>query len=255
MKRVYQKGFSAGVVLLCVVLVGLIGGTGFYVYKKANKTSPQVSQPAPNVSNTSPATAEDQEVPTDITFQEKLGISMDILPGWEVVGTTKQFEGATFYNWTVQKPEADGKILLSSTGFQGGFGGCPEAGSVIAVNVKEIMPTKNSNFMFMSWSYDYEGLRNYSAIVRSDGQHFTNTDRGVPEYIQNINLKPGNYFMCLSQPSPGFFLELNDEPATPFTRRDGISAVLVDQTEPGFVGLPTTAKSYADIKTMLTSVK
>ncbi len=256
MKKLYQSGFSVVEGLLILVLIGLIGGTGFYVYK-AGKTKENSSKQAANVQPAAPATPAEavNETPTNLPFSEKLGISMDILPGWEVKGTTEQLDGATFYEWNVEKPGADGKIVLSSGGFRGGFHQCDENSSLSSATIHEVAPTKRNDLMFVAWSYEYGGIQSRAGIVKADEQAFTTTKDVKAPYVMNRDLKAGDYFYCMSMPSAGFSLGLNQEPAgSSSSRKDSIRAVqTIDLLS--YDELSTRAQSYADIKKMLTSIR
>lgn len=232
-----QKGFSVVELLIIVVIVGLIGAVGWLVYdRQKNKTDNQQA-------NTQ-TSEQKQEVPkeeaknsTPYSFKE-LGVSMDILNGWEVKSNPTQSEGINFYSWTVQKSGADGKIELSSTGFQGGFEECEGTGSLTAATVKEVAPTQNANLMFMAWSYSYDNeTNNRTGIVPTSETVFRTSNNGSVTAIANKDVKAGNYFFCISEPQAGFSLKLNNEAATGFSRKDRITA-LSSNSSPDIKYLP-----------------
>lgn len=252
-----QKGFSAVEGLLILVIVGIIGGVGYFVYnsQKSTNTSLDNANKASTVQKVEKSTPKQSTTkPTPYNFQQ-LGVSMDILDGWEVKSTPSTSEGVNFYSWTVQKNGADGKIVLSSSGFRGGFEQCGPTQAVI----KEVVPTQNNNLMFMSWSYKSSGETiNNVGIVRSDNSEFSlkgGTDESLTDPIKNRDTKAGNYTFCLGYPAPGFLLELNKESAPGFSRKDSITALSNLSSDNKYVRISSTAQSYPDIKAMLTSIK
>lgn len=253
--KVNQKGFSVVEILIVIVVVGLLGAVGLLVYdrQKSKTDSQQTNTQTTEQSKETPK--EEAKTSTPYSFKE-LGVSMDILNGWEVKSNPTQSEGANFYSWTVQKSGADGKIELSSTGFRGGFEGCEGAGSLTAAKVKEVAPTQNENLMFMSWSYNYDNeTNNRTGIVPTSETVFRATNNGSATAISNKDMKAGNYFFCISEPQAGFSLKLNNEAATGFSRKDRITALSSSSSDTKYVSLSATAQSYADIKTMLTTIK
>ncbi|HSX18151.1 MAG TPA: hypothetical protein VLE51_02235 [Candidatus Saccharimonadales bacterium] len=245
-----QKGFSAVEGLLILVMVGIVGFVGWYVWQAKDKSEKNLSA----ASSSSDVKTVKKETPKQSTTKstaynlQQLGISMDILDGWTVDSKTTQNEGVNFYTWTVSKPNADGKIVLSSTGFRGGFEEC----MLISASIKDVSTTKNTKLMFMSYSYPSDNKTTFSTgIVGSDETIFKTTDSETATSIKNKEVKPGSYFYCLGYPGPGFSLGLNNEPAPGFSRTDNIFAV----SSSGNDYLSSTAQSYPDIKAMLTSIK
>ena len=252
-----QKGFSVIEILLVIIIVGLVGAVGWQVYDRQNNNSGTTSKDTnTQVSQQEESVEESKQGSTTYSFKE-LGISMDILDGWEVKTNHTQVEGINIYDWTVEKAGADGKIILRSSGFRGGFYGCAEAGDQLtAATVKEVAPTQNENLMFMSWSYDYDNETNNSTgIVLTTEAVFRTTNNSSAPAIMNKNVKAGSYFFCLSEPQAGFFLRLNDEAATGFSRKDNISAFASNSSNSNYVPLTADAESYQEIKTMLTTIK
>jgi hypothetical protein len=255
MKKLNSDGFSVVEVLLVLILIAMVGGVGYYIYQTKSKTNtPQTSSTETKQVKQETPKAEVKKS-TPYTFKE-LGISMDILTGWEVKDATTKDEGMNVYNWTVQKAGADGKISLSSSAFQGGFHGC-EADELTAVTVNEVAPTKNSNLVFLSWSYIYGSETvHHVGIAGSDETIFKAANSSSATALKNKDIKSGKYFFCMSEPYPGFSLELNKEAAVPsYSRKDGIAALSSNSTVEKYIPLAPTATSYADIKTMLTSIK
>lgn len=211
-----QKGFSVVEILIVIVVTGLIGTVGWLVYDRQNSktdnqnTDTQTSQHEEKKQEETPR--EETKKSTTYSFKE-LGISMDILEGWDVKTNHTKEEGVNFYNWTVEKAGADGKISLSSSGFRGGFHGCAEMNDPLtAATVKEVAATQNSNLMFMSWSYSYDNeTNNRTSIVPTTETVFSTTNNSSATAIANKDVKAGNYFFCLSEPQAGFSLKLNDE--------------------------------------------
>jgi Tfp pilus assembly protein PilE len=255
-----QKGFSVVEILIVIVVTGLIGTVGWLVYDRQNSktdnqnTDTQTSQHEEKKQEETPR--EETKKSTTYSFKE-LGISMDILEGWDVKTNHTKEEGVNFYNWTVEKAGADGKISLSSSGFRGGFHGCAEMNDPLtAATVKEVAATQNSNLMFMSWSYSYDNeTNNRTSIVPTTETVFSTTNNSSATAIANKDVKAGNYFFCLSEPQAGFSLKLNNEAATGFSRKDSISALASNSSDSKYIPLPANAQSYADIKAMLTTVK
>lgn len=253
--KLNKKGFSVAEVLIVVVVVGLLGAGGWLVYdRQKSKTDNQ---------QTNTQTSEQkQQTPdkkvkhsTPYSFKE-LGISMDILNGWEVKSNPTKSEGVNFYVWTVQKPGADGKIELSSTGFRGGFEKCEGSGSLTAATVKEVAPTQNTNLMFMSWSYIFDNeTNNRTSIVPTAETIFRTTNNGSAAAIPNKDVNSGNYFFCILEPQAGFSLKLNNEAATGFSRKDKITALSSNSSDTKYLPLSTDAQAYTDIKAMLTTIK
>lgn len=251
-----SAGFGAIELLLIVVVVGLLGFVGWYVYSQKNKNNNQQTATQTTSQQQEETPKEETKKPAPYSFKE-LGISMDISTGWEVKSNHGQENGANYYRWTVEKAGADGKIELSSTFFQGGFEGCEGSGSLTAATIKEVASTQNSNLMFMSWSYSYDNqTNNRVGIVKSDETSFRTTNNGSITPLKNKDVKSGNYFFCISEPTPGFSLSLNKEqsPASS-SRKDRIKALPSTNSGSGYVELSPTAQSYADIKTMLNSIK
>jgi Tfp pilus assembly protein PilE len=245
-----QKGFSVVEILIVVVVVGFIGAVGWLVYDR------QKSKTNDNQANTqSSGQKQATKSSSPYTFKE-LGVSMDILNGWEVKANPTQQEGIHFYSWTVEKAGADGKIELSSTGFRGGFEACEGSGSLTAATIKEVAPTQNANFIFMSWSYSYDDQTNDRAsIVPSAEAVFRTTNNASASAISNKEVKTGNYFFCISEPHAGSSLKLNNESATGFSRKDSITALASSSSDTKYLPLSAKAQSYADIKAMLTTLK
>lgn len=249
-----EKGFSVVEILIIIVVVGIIGGVGWLVYN-GRSASKKVADVPTTGAVAKEATKMEAVKPYPYTFKE-LGISMEVLNGWEVKSNPTQSEGANFYSWTVQKAGADGKIQLSSIGFRGGFNGCEGSNELTAITVKEVASTRNANLMFISWSYVYSNETNYmTSIVPTEETVFRTINDGSAAAIPNKTVKTGNYFFCISEPQAGFSLELNNEAAPGFSRKDSISGLASGSSDTKYLPLPHNAKSYADIKTMLTSIK
>jgi cytoskeletal protein RodZ len=269
-----QKGFSAVEGLLILIIVGLIGFVGWYVWHANEKTNENLAaaitssnSKATIVKKVNDANKVNKEEPTNTgqpsttkfslyTFKE-LGISMNVLDGWNVKSSTTKQGDATLYTWTVEKTGADGKINLTSTAFQGGFEGCEMAGELTPATIKEVMPTHNDNLMFISWSYVYSNESNSRiTIARTDETVFRTTSNTSANAIKNKDVKAGKYFFCLSEPSPGFSLKLNKSaPPEHSARIDSIRAVSSSSIESKYIQLSSNAGSYPDIKAMLTSIK
>ncbi len=248
-------GFSVVEILLVVIILGLAGTTGWLVYGRQKTEDKTNSTSAINVSqDTNPKKNTEQSVP--YSFKE-LGVTMDILPGWKVNTNHTKQEGVNFYEWTVEKAEANTKILLSSDGFRGGFEGCQGTGdSLTPVTIKDTSPTQNPNFMYMSWSYTYSSdTTDLIRIVPTNETAFRATNDNSSTAIPNKDVKSGNYFMCISLPQAGFSLHLNNEVATGFSRVDGISVIPSNSSNTKYVPLPNNIQFLSDIKTMLTSLK
>lgn len=248
-----QKGFSVVELLIVIVVIGLLASLGWLVYDRQNKSSH-----LPAKTQTNDQTQKVGEA-TTYTFKE-LGIAMKILDGWSVETTTTKQDAVNFYEWTVKKASADGKIFLKSTGFSGGFSGCSsDLGSLSVTTIKEVTTTQNPKLMFMSWSnanpYDGEVVTQ-TGIVQTEQAIFRTTDSISATPIANKDLQAGDYYSCNGDPGPGFSLALNSEASLPgSSRRDIISAKANSSSESLNKPLPTDARSYADIKTMLTSIK
>lgn len=125
-----------------------------------------------------------------------------------------------------------------------------------AATIKEVAATQNPNLMFMAWSYNYDNETNdITSIVPTSETVFRTTNNSSATAIANKDVKAGNYFFCLSEPPAGFSLKLNNEAATGFSRKDGVSALASNSSDSKYVPLPANAQSYADIRTMLTTIK
>lgn len=248
-----QKGFSVVEIFIVIIVVGLVGTVGWLVYdRQKNKTSDSSNAQVSTPQEETPK--EEAKKSTPYTFRE-LGISMDVLNGWEVKANPTKEEGVNFYNWTVEKVGVDGKISLSSGGFRGGFRDCEGSGSLTTATIKEVALTQNANLMFMSWSYSYDNETNNStSIVRTDETVFRTSNNDSTTAIANKDVKAGSYFFCLSEPQAGFSLKLNNEAVTGFPQ-DRISALASSSSDAKYVTLPANAQSYADIKAMLTTIK
>lgn len=249
------RGFTLIEGLLILVIVGLLGGTGWYVWHSKNNvdkslTAVNTSSSTQSVNkNTSKHSSSPKTTPYSFT---QLGISMDVLSGWEVKSATTTEEGSNFYTWTVTKTGADGKIAVNSTGFRGGFEEC----ILTPASIKEVAATNNSKLVFMSWSYVYDNKTNYRiGIVTADEAVFKTTNNESATSIKNSATKTGDYYFCLGYPLPGFSLGLNSEAAPSFSRKDSITALSSSSSDTKYEPLSPTAQSYADIKTMLTSIK
>lgn len=253
-----QKGFSVVEILIVIVVIGLLGTVGWLVNdRQKNKTDNKDTTTQTSQQEQKQETPKEEvKKSTPFSFKE-LGISMDILNGWEVKTNHTKQEGVNFYNWTVEKAGADGKISLRSSGFRGGFYGCAEMNDPLtAATVKEVASTQNPNLMFMSWLYNYDNeTNNRTSIVPTNETIFRTTNNSSETAIANKDVKAGNYFFCLSEPQAGFFLKLNNEAATDFSRKDSISALASNSSDNKYIPLPASAQSYADIKTMLTTIK
>jgi hypothetical protein len=252
-----QKGFSIFEGLLLIIIVGMIGGVGYFVYNSQKNTNISLdnadkASTAGTVKTSTPRQSTTNSSP--YTF-EQLGVSMDVLSGWEVKSNPSKSEGVNFYSWTVHKNGADGEIVLSSVGFRGGYEECGPTQAVI----KEVAPTQNNNLMFMSWSYKNSGeTTNNVGIVKSDNSEFSikgGTDESLTDPIKNRDTKAGNYTFCLGYPTPGFSLELNKEATPGFSRKDSITALSNLSSDKKYVRLTSTAQSYPDIKAMLVTIK
>ncbi|MBX4201449.1 hypothetical protein KW803_00935 [Candidatus Saccharibacteria bacterium] len=252
-----QKGFGAVEGLLILVIVGIIGFVGWYVWNAKNDADNKLDA----ANNTSQLTSVNKATSKQSTTEStpynftQLGISMDVLSGWEVKTSHTTSEGSNFYSWTVQKNGADGKIVLTSTGFRGGFEEC----GLTKATIKEVSPTQNNDLMFMSWSYKAsDGTTNNVGIVKSGNSEFSlkgGSSEGLTDPIKNSDTKVGEYSFCQGYPLPGFSLDLNKEVATGSTRKDSITALSNLSTDNKYVRLSPTAQSYADIKAMLISTK
>ncbi len=256
MKKLNIRGFSAVEALLVFVAVALIGFVGWYVWSARSKTNTEQANTQPTKKEKQPeAPKAETNKSTPYTFKE-LGITMDVLAGWEVKSSTTKDQDMNVYDWVVQKDGADGKISLSSTAFQGGFMGCEDT-ELTAVTIDDVAPTKNSKLTFLSWTYVYSSETvHHVVIAQSDGTNFKTTNSSSAAALKNKDLKPGKYFFCMSEPYPGFSLELNKEAAAPsHSRRDGIAALSSTSTSEKYVPLAPSAQAYADIKSMLTSIK
>lgn len=244
-----QKGFSVVEILIVIVVVGLIGTVGWLVYDRQNSTKKADTTPTTSTtSTTKKETLKTETKQTTAYYFKELGISMDIAQGWEVKANPTKEEGVNFYSWTVSKSGGDGKIVLSSTGFRGGFEEC----MLTPASIKEVKATNNPKLLFMSWSYVYDNKTTYSVrIVTADEAVFKTANNETATSIKNSATKAGNYYLCLGYPTPGFSLGLNSEAAPGFSRKDSISAL----ESSGNKFMSPTAQSYADVKAMLTSVK
>lgn len=239
----HSKGFTVVEILMLVLVVGLISAVGWFVYSQ--KTNTQTAEQE----------QDEAKSPTLYRFEE-LGISMDILDGWEVKSNPTQSEGANFYSWTVQRAGADGKIVLASSGFRGGFESCEAVDSLTAATVNEVAATQNSNLMFMSWSYNHDNeTNNRTGIVLAGETVFRATNNGSASAIANKDVEAGDYFFCLSELRAGFSLKLNNEAATGFSRTDSITALASSSSDNNYVPLQANAQSYAEIKAMLTTIR
>lgn len=264
MKKLRNAGFGAVELLLFLVIASSIGGLGYYVFTNVKSSTP--ASPYSNSSQGVTKTAKPSEKkPKESTASSKkstsysfdqLGISMDLQEGWEVTTGHTKNEGVNFYEWTVQKTGADGKIEFTSHGFRGGFEGCSEDASLSPVTIKEVAATQNSNLMFMSWSYkNANEVNDRVGIVRTDGSVFRTKNNNSTPALKNKDVAAGNYFFCLSEPSPDFFLKLNSEPAPGYSRNDRVAVYSASSTDNKYLPLLSTAKSYSDIKSMLASIK
>lgn len=251
----HQKGFSVVEVLAVLVIVGLVAGIGWYVWQQRSKNNSESTSTQTSQANQADNTKTAQSAP--YAFKE-LGITMNVLDGWQVKEAHTKEEGANFYKWTVEKPGADGKIVLGSSGFWGGFHQCSDTGNTLsAATVKEVATTQNTNLMFMSWSYSSAGnTYNVTSIVPTTETVFRATDNVNAAVIANKDVSAGTYYFCLSEPHAGTSLELNNEAApSNYARRDTITALASSSSDSSYAPLPTTAQSYADIKAMLVTIK
>lgn len=251
--RTSEKGFGVIEILIVLAVIGLIGGVSWYVWQN-NNDEQSANQTVGDPTEDNESENDVNQEPYTYTFDE-LGISMDILGGWEVTTNHTEEQGVNFYEWIVEKPESDGEIRLGSSGFQGGFHGCDEFNPLNSATVNDVASTQNPDLLFMSWSYDSgDETRNRTSIVPASEKVFTAVNDSAVSPIENKDVEKGEYFFCLSEPQAGFSLELNDEPAPSFTRVDSISARASNKPDNQFVALPLDAESYEDIKTMLTSI-
>lgn len=241
-----HRGFSIVDLLIVVIVVVLIAVIGWLAYDKMGKGGAE-----DQINNQQNQGQQEKSAPYNF---EQLGVSMDVLDGWSVKTNHTQQEGANFYEWTVEKADADGKISFKSNGFKGGFYGCSESGDPLTVaTVKDVVPTQNPGLVFMHWSYDSGGKTNNNVgIVLADEAVFRAVNDSSAAGIPNKDVSAGEYFFCLSEPKAGFSLGLNNEASPGFSRTDSISALASDSSG---ASLSDNAQSYADIKAMLTTIK
>ena len=248
--RSNETGFSIIEIVLVFIVIGLIGTVSYMVYKNRHRTSPTpvtaTTQTANPQTKTTKAPSPTVKKATNYDFKE-LGISMDLAPGWEVSSNPTQDGSVNFYSWTVSKAGSDGKITLASSGFRGGFEEC----MLTPATIKEVTPTQNPKLLFMSWSYTTDKTSYQISLVPSDEEVFKTANVETATPIKNSTTKPGNYFFCLGYPTPGFSLGLNQEPAPGYSRRDYVYAQSATSND----FLTPTAQSYADITSMLSSIK
>lgn len=262
-RRSIGQGFSQVEIILLLVVIGTISFVGWYVFNRQSSSKKIENTSVANNKSKQETPKVDDEKTSTYSFKE-LGISMDILPGWEIISNHTQEQSGNRYNWTVQKSDADGKIELSSTGFEGGFYSCDGKDSLTSATVLDVAPTKNSDLTFMSWTFNYNNEHNFDPsnkiyygikIVRSDGTNFSSINDSTAIILKNKDVKPGKYFFCLTEPLPGFSLSLNKETLIDASRIDKITALSKDSSDSMFAPLMPTAQSYADIKTMLLTIK
>jgi len=74
MKNLNAKGFSPAYVLLLIVIVGVIGGVGYYVYSSQNKTNESLDNAAK--SQADPQMREKKEEPVKTTSQPKTTLTI-----------------------------------------------------------------------------------------------------------------------------------------------------------------------------------
>ena len=251
-----QNGFSVVEVLLILVIVGILGFTGWYVWNASNNADKNLNAASSASSKNTAKKSIPKQSTTEATSYSfsQLGITMNVLSGWEVKNEPTTTDGTNFYKWTVQKSGADGKIVLSSSGFQGGFESCGPTKAIIS----DAEPTQNKDLMFLSWSFaNSDGTQNRIGIVKSENLEFgpKASSEGLTDPIKNKFLTPGNYYFCLGDPNPGFFLKLNSEAAPGYTRSDSITALSNTGSDTKYVPLSQAAESYPDIKAMLISIR
>ena len=93
MKTLDQKGFGIVQTLLLVIIIGLIGGTGYYVYnaqKDTNKSLDNANQTLEQLSkkNSSDEVKDAQEQWTEFNFNQQ-DVSFRIPDGWRLIHNTE----------------------------------------------------------------------------------------------------------------------------------------------------------------------
>jgi hypothetical protein len=268
-----SRGFSAGIILVFVLVGGIVATAGYIVSRKEKITersqsdTTKVAETTKSSPSKAPTNEETSTTPsispgttpapssTKYSFTE-LGISMDILQGWSVKKTTATSYESTGYAWEVAKPGVDGKISLSSGPFLGGFEGC-ESSKFYDAEIKEAIPLSLYSLRFMNWSTTSEGVTNsYTKVVRSDASYFYPPGAPSKTVLPAVSVGVGKYVYCPSLPDPGFDLEISKLPGfVGAARVDRIEAVKSSSSDKNYQPLSNSSPAYADVRTMMTSIK
>lgn len=261
-----QKGFALNTALLIALLIAVLGFSGYFVYsqnKKEDPSSESVSQDTTKTTDNQSDNTESAPMTTDYTFEE-LGIKMALLDGWTVTTSHKVDDYGNAYRWDITKPDADGKIVVESKGFVGGWvSDCSEYGgsTPTTVIIDDIAPTKNPKLVFMNWTESdgtsNEASANTGIALGTNKSYAASKDPSSPE-IPTSDLKVGTYYRCESGPGPGMFLDLSKEVSANSARNDTIRAIKYGSDAEAYssgAALPSSAASYADIRAILVSVQ
>jgi hypothetical protein len=118
--------------------------------------------------------------------------------------------------------------------------------------MRDVAKTGRSDLLFVSWDYgEGEERVNYTQILRTDTSDFVTAPKDDAPGVKNSDLKPGDYYLCASALMPGFNINLIENPYQGDERIESVDASI----EYGNEGITTDTGNYADIKTMLTSIR
>jgi antitoxin component HigA of HigAB toxin-antitoxin module len=107
MKKLYQKGFSALEVVLIIVIVGLLAGVGYFVYKSKNETNKSLDNTSSNVSHLQEKAKEDKQATEEDSWllftSEKKTYSIRVPDGFKAISHYGNLYVMTDENLTYKK--------------------------------------------------------------------------------------------------------------------------------------------------------
>jgi len=185
MKKLNQRGFSVGQVLLGILVLGVIGGVGYYVYASNQKKSSTEQQPATSTVN---QPAEQQEGAVSQTNQA----DYFVVEGWNV-----KFKKGELTNSPEYEIVNDNIMYLSTTTYRETSGGeCKANGSTGYVARGKA-------------GYDYQ--KDYNGISGTPIENYTYTyeDEATGKTVVVKPRKAGDYYYIWIGPQAACFDPMN----------------------------------------------
>lgn len=204
MKRLNAKGFGAIEVLLILVILGIVGGTGFYVYS-ANKKIGNGNDGTTFTQKKDAAKKEPEKL--DKFTHSQLGYSFNVPKGWTAVETEPWSEN------DYKKVEVKSPDYLNEEREEEGYPSVESGARIILsvspegnypVNVDDIESKKNSEST-------HEGK---VEVVSVDGQkalQYIWAYEGPPRYIIEFNKDSNNYYFHIDSAFDGNYKSLEEK--------------------------------------------